>query len=323
MEKNMKTILPIFLCAAIISIAAWPSEAQDWRGRARVTGIVTAPDGSPIQGCEVKLVHQRYSGGPDPVETDEGGRWMVSGLRGGAWLIDFTHPNYQARGISYGVSEAGRNRPIEITLEPLEQIVGALTEGASAELLSAEGLFEEGNYDEALEAFKALTEESPETLAYCVRVAECLFELDRLDEAATEIEAVLQAEPENAAAMTVAGNIAYNLGKYEEAERYYTRLTELVPSDGGVWANLGMISTDLQKYDQAQTAYEKAIEISPEFYDLYVQLAAIQMIANEYNRAIETLELLKTRAPADHPVFSNWGVDDLITMCQAELEKQN
>ncbi len=320
--SRRKLFLPLlFLCIILISILNSPLYAQEWRGSGRISGRITTSEGTPIIGCKVVLKHERYGSGPT-VETDEDGRWAVAGIAGGLWLIDFIHPDYQPYGISITVSQIRRGKPVEITLEPAVRTVAGVEAEIVGEVQAAEDLFNEGKFDEALESFRSLAVKVPDVSGFKVRIAECLFELGKYDEAAEEADKILEAEPNNTGALTVKGNSAFNSGDYAEAERCYLKLIELAPNDGGVWANLAEISTNNQKYDQAQNAYAKAIELNPGFFNLYVQLAATQMVANNYEQAIETLELLKERAPADHPIFSVWNVDELIASCRQELEEQ-
>ena len=321
MRRKSNLLLPYLLFLAVLVACALPAAAQEWRGRGRISGIVTNPDGEPIAGCEISLRYER-SGTGTTAETDGEGRWAVAGLSGGTWLIDFSHPDYQPRGISVQVSELRRMPPIELTLEPL-RVVADEAEGITrAEVEAAEELFQAEQYEEAVSAFRDLAEQSPDTVAYRVRLSECLIALGNHDEALEVVDEILSGDPDNAAALAVAGNAAFTLMDYAAAEEIYLRLTQALPNDAGAWANLAETSTNLQKYDQALDAYARAIELEPEFYDLYVQLAAVKMVANDFEGALETLELLVELAPADDPIFSIWNVEELIAYCRQELGQQ-
>jgi len=307
---------------AVIFLAASTSlSAQDWRGQGRVVGTVTAADGTPIAGCQVKATHQSYQAGPT-VETDENGKWTISGVRGGTWLIDFFHPDYQPYGISVEISNVRRGKPIDVVLEPAMGVIGGVDEALAEDLVAAEELFNSGDYQAALDAFNALLEKTPEATAIQVRIGECYLQLGNIDEASRIGEQLLSTNPNNAAALTLMGNIAYKTNDWEAADRYYSRIVELAPNDAGVWANLGEITMNLRRYDRAQEAYEKAIVLNPQFFDLYVQLSAVQMVAEEYEKALATLAKLKELAPADHQIFQVWNVDELIAICQAGLENK-
>ena len=321
MRKASYAVLLILLASVILVTVPGAASAQDWRGQGRVTGVVTATDGTPIAGCQIKLTHQQYQDGPT-VESDDNGKWVANGLRGGMWNIDFLHPDYQPYGISVEISNVRRGKPIEVALEPMLANLGGLSEELAAEVEAAEELFSGGNYQEALDAFSALSEAHPEANAIKVRVAECYMYLGNMDESKRISNEILVADPENIGAIGVLANVAFKENDWATSAGYYERIVARMPSDAGSWGNLGQIYTNMQEYDKAQDAYKKAIELNPQFYDLYVQLAAIAMVADDYASALETLEKLKELAPADHPVFQVWNVDELIALCKAELGQQ-
>ncbi len=318
---SRRPVYTVLFTAVIFLAASISLSAQDWRGQGRVIGTVSAPDGTPIAGCQVKGTHQSYQDGPT-VETDEKGKWTISGVRGGTWMIDFYHPDYQPYGISVQISNVRRGKPIDIVLQPATGVIGGVDDALAEDVAAAEELYEAGNYQEALDAFSTILEQKPEVNAIRVRIGECHLQLGNSDEAKALGEQVLSADPNNAAALTLMGNIAYKQSDWESAEKYYSRIVELAPGDAGVWANLGEITMNLRKYDKAQEAYEKAIELNPQFFDLYVQLSAVQMVAEEYDKALATLQKLKELAPPDHQIFQIWNVDELIAICQAGLENK-
>ena len=321
MINKSRCLSTVFILASVILItASVAAGAQDWRGQGRVVGKVSAPDGTPIAGCTVKLTHQSYQDGPT-VETDEKGKWVANGLRGGMWLIDFLHPDYEPYGISVQISNVRRGKPIDVVLQPAVNTAGGVSEKLAEEVQAAEDLFSSGDYSGALQAFTALSEESPDVVALRVRIAECNFNLQKFDEAKKIAEEILAQAPDNAAALTVLGNIGFKTEDWEAAQKYFGRVSELAPGDPGIWANLARSYVYMQKYPEALAAFDKSISLNPGFFDLYVEMAAVAMVAENYEKALETLEKLKELAPADHPVFSVWNVDELIAQCKAELGK--
>lgn len=305
------------LLAAVVSENA---SAQEWRGTGRMGGLVTDEQGNPIAGCKVVLKHFRYRSGPE-LETDAEGRWSAATIRGGMWAVDFLHPEYQPYGISVNVSEVIAPRPIEVTLKPAKVAVDG-SEEAAKEIRAAEDLYSAESYQEALEAYRALAEKYTGLTPIRIRAAECLVGLEQYDEALALLEEILEEHPDDPGAITAAGNAAFKKGDNHSAAAYYTKLSEMAPDDAGVWNNLGEISLNNQDYAKAKEAYSKAIELRPDYYDIYVQLSVVQMIDKDYEAAIRTLETLKEKAPADHPIFSTWNVDELIAQCKLEMEQK-
>ncbi|NLG59828.1 MAG: TonB-dependent receptor, partial [Gammaproteobacteria bacterium] len=74
----------------IVALAAAPAFAQSTS--AGLNGVVTGPDGQPVTGAEVTIVHVE-SGTVSRVTTDASGRYNARGLRvGGPYTINITKP---------------------------------------------------------------------------------------------------------------------------------------------------------------------------------------------------------------------------------------
>jgi len=75
----------------IVALAAAPAFAQSTTS-AGVNGLVTGPDGNPVAGAEVTIIHTE-SGTVSRVTTDASGRYNARGLRvGGPYTINITKP---------------------------------------------------------------------------------------------------------------------------------------------------------------------------------------------------------------------------------------
>src|SRR4029078_684371 len=84
------------LCASL-------ADAQDWKGSGRVEGRVLAPDGTPVVGATLKLVHTERKGGPT-IKTDKKGRWAFLGLVAGTWNVDVEAAGYATAHVSVNLA---------------------------------------------------------------------------------------------------------------------------------------------------------------------------------------------------------------------------
>jgi hypothetical protein len=94
-----------------------PAVAQDWKGRARLDGQVTDPQGAPLGGATVTVHSLTRAGGP-VVTTDTDGRWIVDGIAAGSWTVEISAPGYDARRIGVHLPhESAWLAPVEVQLQ--------------------------------------------------------------------------------------------------------------------------------------------------------------------------------------------------------------
>ena len=75
----------------VLFFAAASVRAQDWRGMGRLAGTVVDDTGAPIEGVTVKAVRGESNAGPT-VKTNKKGEFVLAGINGGSWNIDFDKP---------------------------------------------------------------------------------------------------------------------------------------------------------------------------------------------------------------------------------------
>jgi tetratricopeptide (TPR) repeat protein len=90
--------------------------------------------------------------------------------------------------------------------------------------------------------------------------------------------------------------------KHQEANQYYEMAVvefkkAIAANDGDVAAhrNLARVYHVQQKYALSAAEYKRVTELSPEDVDAYVNLAVAYSHLNKYDKAIEQLELAKTK----------------------------
>ena len=144
------------LAVAVALMLVQPLAAQQWTGRGRAQGQVKGPDGQPLEGVTVTLLFRDTEDGPEPVTTDEDGRWAVGGLAGGAWTAVLEKEGYIGAQGPVNVNEFGAAPMLEVTLEA----------SPYASIDAGEALFEQGRYAEARAAYEeALPGLAPEPAA--------------------------------------------------------------------------------------------------------------------------------------------------------------
>ena len=133
----------VLAAAVVFGMLAPPALAQDWKGRGRVSGMVTATDGSPIKDAKVLIQFRGQEGvGPKAVETNKKGRWSYLGLSTAPYTVIVEAEGYIAAEVDIRVNEYPPSPPppVEVTLRPVSEATD--TSGESDRLM---GLLEEGN----------------------------------------------------------------------------------------------------------------------------------------------------------------------------------
>jgi len=106
------------LAGLVALLVAGGSSAQPWTGPAGLEVRVSGRDGG-VAGAVVRLSYrsQALETGPSPVTTDGNGRATLTGLAGGTWQVEISHPDYMT--FVAVVELAGDDKP-EVTASFLE-----------------------------------------------------------------------------------------------------------------------------------------------------------------------------------------------------------
>src|SRR5215203_1308587 len=114
MRNRLLICLLLIFCTALFTDTYAQSGAA--KGKGRVKGHVSNPEGKGLAGVVVRFDSPRL-GTSFETKTDSKGDWIVSGMAGGNWNIDFLIEGYKDKKISAQISELNFNKPIEISME--------------------------------------------------------------------------------------------------------------------------------------------------------------------------------------------------------------
>src|SRR5262249_27807486 len=121
----MKSRKRIAALAAVLLLAGLPALAQSWAGHGRIQGVVTDPQGKPVEGAKITLLKGEGDAakGPKPLFTDTSGRWSFLGLAGGQWRVLIEKAGYvPSEGVSNIVeSSFAVPQPIRVQLRELSK----------------------------------------------------------------------------------------------------------------------------------------------------------------------------------------------------------
>ncbi len=154
--------------ALVMFCLAAPAAAQS--GRAQ--GTVRDTSGHPIRSAIVRAVNP--AGHPSEITstTDAKGRWAMIGLSSGEWRFFVEAPGFVSTNAALPVRVAG-TPPVSFTLarDP-GPLPGALDKNIQQLLTDANGLRDQGRYDQAISAYDDIRAKNPRLTSINLVLAE-------------------------------------------------------------------------------------------------------------------------------------------------------
>lgn len=292
---------------ALLALAlASPLAAQEWRGKARVDGLVRNDKGEPIEGCVVKLRWGKSGhGGPDE-KTDKKGKWAIFGLAGGPWDLDFDAPGYKTRQIQVTLSETGRNDSVEVALEPAPQAAAAaaptqeilvggqkISKETALAIEAGNAAMTAQNWPVARENYVKALGELPDNAAIIERVAVAYLAEGNKDEALRYARMAAEKAPADTQPWQIIGEVEIEKGNAEAGLAALDRLPREKILDPALYLNAGIILYNAKKLPEAVSAFDKAIGVKPDATAYYYRgLAELQQKKNaeakaDFQKALE------------------------------------
>jgi len=280
----MKKAVFVVFSMLLLTVFVFP---QAYKGRARVVGYVYDELGDPIEDVTVKLYSIRGEGGFE-LKTDKNGKWVAMGIRGGSWTVDFEKVGYMPKGISIDIESFGKNPDVEVTLEKVEGII--ITKELEKKLSAGNDLFDDGNYERAIQAYEKLLEENPDIYIINQNIGNCYFQLEQYDKAVEYYEKILVGDPENTEAMLLIGKAYENKGDDEKALEWYQKIKFENIDDPVVLYNIGTRFYNMANYEEALKYYQRSVEVKEDFPDGFYQLGLTYLTLGKNEEAIARFE---------------------------------
>jgi len=299
---GMRRGIPFVVSLLLVSLMAAPALAQ--RGRGRLQGQVTDPDGNPVAGVEVSAFNAEMTPDTLTVTSDEDGRWAVLGLSNDTWKFTFRKDGYIPLEIDASVSGFGRNPNMDVTLEPYEAPVGGVAVGEveGRELFEeGEAFYEQEQYEAAIAKWEEFALVNTTFYQVYVNIGNAHKELGNIEEAKAAFEKVLAQDPAESRALANLAEILVLEGKSEEAIPLFERVIEQSPDDPAVFYNVAELYFQQRVADKAVDYYKRALQVDPSFLPAQKQMGFAYVNMGEIDLAIAAFEKFLEMAPADNP----------------------
>ena len=219
MKRTWRYLVVVSLLMAGV---AW---AQDWKGKATLSGTVTDSAGKPVSGVVIALTFGDLSAGPEPAKTNNKGQWEVKNLADGKWLVKISKEGFDPQESTIEVGGQAKNPHIQVRLAPTGSA------GVNAELTAgdqkAQALIAEKKYADARAVYQDLLTKYPKAVRVHIALARVYDAEGKYSEAADELNKYLATDPQNLdVGLSLASEYA-KAGRGEEA----LKLMRLVPAD--------------------------------------------------------------------------------------------
>jgi len=275
------------LAFLLLTLGLVGGNAQDYKGKARVTGYVYDQDGNPLPEVRVKLFNPKVGQGLELV-TDTEGKWVAAWIQSGAWNVDFEKVGFAPKKIALELFELKKNPDVKVNLEKAEGIL--LIEEIKPELIRGNQLFEEKKYDEALAVYMAILEKFPDVYIINKSIGNCYFQQEKYDLAEEAYQKILEKNPDDSEAKLLIGNCYANRGQQDKALEWYGKIEFEKLSDPIVLYNIGNFFYNNSKFEDALRYYSKSVEIQPDFTDGLYQLGLTYIAMAKNPEAISAFE---------------------------------
>jgi Tfp pilus assembly protein PilF len=276
----MKATRILTILLGILLFIGAAAAAQDWRGMGRLAGRVVDDTGAPIEGVTVKAVRGESKSGPT-VKTNKKGEWVLAGINGGAWNLDFDKPGYESTKKSASFQEHDSNPQMTVTMkkaavDPNVQI--------RADLEKAADLVTQQKYADARAIYQNILAQHPDAYQVEPYIARTYYAEHQIDPAIEHLRNALAKDPNNVDVKLLLANLLTEKGNMDESRQLLTSIDESKITEASTLVNAGIGLINQKKPAEAMIWFDKAIARFPQSADAY------------YYRGITELQLGKNDA---------------------------
>ena len=254
-----------YLLAAVLPIALAANAAAQ---AGRVTGVVKDDHGDPVKSATIIAENPDASPASFTSTSDEKGRFGIIGLRSGVWQMRASAPGYASDGGELNVRTLpGVTPPVTFTLQKLivpPSALGTTTpRDLQAALASADALYNNQRWDEAIAAYTAILEKSPSLSVINLQIAAAYRNEKAFDSAITAYNQLLKIDPNNDKAKVGIAMTSLEKGDLDMAERTLEIAARGPGASREVFYDLGEVKLARSRPEEAVKAYERAAQVDP------------------------------------------------------------
>ena len=304
----MKPIRTSTAALSIVVFLAASGFGQDWRGMGRLAGVVTDDTGAPIEGVTVKAARHESTGGPT-VKTNKKGEFVIAGINGGSWDIDFDKPGYESAKKSASFQEHDRNPQMNVTMkraavDPNVQI--------RSDLEKAADLVKQQRFADARAIYQSILAAHPDAYQVEPYIARTYYAEHQLDPAIEHLRAALAKDPNDLEVKLLLANVLAEKGSAEESRQILASIDDSKITDPSTFVNAGIGLLNQKKPEDALPWFDKAITRFPQAPDAYYYRGITQLQLGKNDLAKADLTKFLAMAPNAPEAKTAKGILDML-----------
>lgn len=287
------------LVAMLLAATAGTASAQ----AGRLTGLVRDELGQPIKGAIVVAENPDVRRRSVTVTTNDKGRFGMIGLPSGVWMLSVQAPGFAAQGGPVIVRQTmNSGTPIRFALKKVVAPQSALGPVAAKDIQTALGgadtLFDAGQWDEAIVAYRAILANAPALNAINLQIAAAYRNKGEPDKAIDAYSSLLGIDPNNEKAKIGVAMTNRDKGDLAAAERTLEAAAQAPGATREVFYNLAEIKLSSNKPDEATKAYELAAVADPGWGRPVLALGRVAMNKGDKGDALKYFQKVVEIDPA-------------------------
>jgi Tfp pilus assembly protein PilF len=277
---KIRIFLSIVMIASLFVAVQTIAQTGAAKGKGRIRGEVGDEQNHPIEGVTVKFSSDRLETSFE-IKTNAKGEWVVNGITGGTWNIDFIKEGYETKSISYPIQQMGYNKPVVLQLKKLEMAPpgAAPSGGKEAEADPSRQLIMEGSeladkkdYAGAIAKYEQAMQLKPELYALNGEIGNLYMQMGDKNKALDSYDKFLEKEPDNTDARLAAVGILFDKKDIDGAKKMLAPMDLNKVSNPNALYNVGVGFYNAQDTNEAVKYWEKCVELDPKMTDAYFQL---------------------------------------------------
>jgi tetratricopeptide (TPR) repeat protein len=287
---------------ALIGLAMVSATVSAEAQTTRVGGIVKDEGGAPVRRVMVSARTPDAQPTPFSASSDDRGRFTIIGLSPGTWTFVAEAPGYESASVEIAVRAIGPpNPPIAFTLRQVNAVgprLGSLSgEEIQARLAAADTLFEQGQWNAALDAYTAVLARAPSLTTIHLQIAAAHRARKDYASSLAAYRALLEVDPANEQALVGAASTRLESGDPEGAEQELLAVAASPLAGPRVFATLGDIARTQGALERAVDWYVKAADADRSWGEPRYRLAELALAAGTTERAVALLQEVVAVAP--------------------------
>jgi tetratricopeptide (TPR) repeat protein len=298
--------VPAVLALLMVAALALPAAAQT---TGMVKGVVTGPDGKPVDGARVTIEFVEGVTRKFATKTNRRGEFVQIGLQGGTYRVTAEKEKVGSAEQEVRVS-IGQTAELSLALRPGGAGPPTLSKEEIAKRETLKKLFEEGvaasragNHDGAIQKYHEALEVMPDCADCYYNIGFAHVQKQELDQAEAAYKRAIEVKPDHADSYSALANV-YNMQKrYDEAAKMSAEAAKFGggAAAGAVGAdaafNQAVMLWNAGNIAEAKKQFEEAARLNPAHADAHYWLGMANLNEGKMPEAVAAFEKYLQIAP--------------------------